>query len=428
MEVFVIDNLPPEALAMLQALYSRSPKSVQTHLQKVLEVGAEKFMSTYYVGYGHKSIGDCGTTTIFSENVSLLAAKAIQDSALYNGQESSTRYLDISGQPIVDPCNEPEIMQDWMDFYTKILVELDPVIRDLNPRKPGEPYDTYEKAIKAKVFDVARGFLPAGITSYVSWHTNLRQAHDHLRFLLHHPLEEMQVMGKTILSKLREKYESSFLHRTDSFESYLLHTTKALSYQCASEPHTFKVINHLETERISLQELSMLNKRPKGVEIHKYFRRYGDLEFHYLLDFGSYRDVQRHRSVIQPMPLLTTRHGFNKWYLDALSYPLRQEAEELIERQRIKIQRITDPFKAQYYCALGFNVTVEMRASLPAAVYIAELRSQQAVHPTLRTIAQRMAQYIQKLIPQITMYVDYDEDLWTLIRGKQDITEKEVNK
>jgi len=77
-DVIIIDDLPPETVAMLQALYSRSPQSVREHLLKV-KAGPEKFMARYYVGYNHKSIGDCGTTSIFIENVSMLAAKAIQD-------------------------------------------------------------------------------------------------------------------------------------------------------------------------------------------------------------------------------------------------------------------------------------------------------------------------------------------------------------
>lgn len=40
----------PEDLAMLQALYSRSPRSVIEHLEKVRKVGAGQFMSQYYVG------------------------------------------------------------------------------------------------------------------------------------------------------------------------------------------------------------------------------------------------------------------------------------------------------------------------------------------------------------------------------------------
>ena len=49
--VIVLDDVPPESNAMLQALYSRSPESVVEHLKRVNSVGPEKFMKSYYVGY-----------------------------------------------------------------------------------------------------------------------------------------------------------------------------------------------------------------------------------------------------------------------------------------------------------------------------------------------------------------------------------------
>lgn len=103
MKVFVHDEYPPETLAMLQALYSRSSFSVEKHVEKVRSRGSSDFMRSYYVGYGHSSIGDCGNTTIFIEGVSLLACKAIQNSQLYSGQETSTRYIDFSGHIPFDP-------------------------------------------------------------------------------------------------------------------------------------------------------------------------------------------------------------------------------------------------------------------------------------------------------------------------------------
>src|SRR6266571_8561229 len=87
--VVVLDTgalITAEAAAMLQALHSRSIGGVDSHLEKLAKKGATDFMNTYYVGYGDKSIGDCGTTTLFIEGISMLAAKAIQNSPLYNGQ------------------------------------------------------------------------------------------------------------------------------------------------------------------------------------------------------------------------------------------------------------------------------------------------------------------------------------------------------
>ena len=59
-KVFLYDEYSPEDVAMMQALYSRSPKSVEEHVEKVKATGSGKFMESFYVGYGHASIADCG--------------------------------------------------------------------------------------------------------------------------------------------------------------------------------------------------------------------------------------------------------------------------------------------------------------------------------------------------------------------------------
>ena len=59
-----------QAEAMLQALHSRSTGGIKNHLKVLAQKGAENFMEKFYVGYGHKSIGDCGSVTVFVEGVS----------------------------------------------------------------------------------------------------------------------------------------------------------------------------------------------------------------------------------------------------------------------------------------------------------------------------------------------------------------------
>ena len=86
-EIIVLDTGPvinAEAEAMIQALHSRSTGGLRKHLETLEKRGASNFMQNFYVGYGHKSIGDCGTTTVFIEGVSMLSAKAIQDSPIYS--------------------------------------------------------------------------------------------------------------------------------------------------------------------------------------------------------------------------------------------------------------------------------------------------------------------------------------------------------
>jgi hypothetical protein len=86
MKTFIYDEFNPQDVAMMQALYSRSSASVEEHVEKVRATGSGKFMEKFYVGYGHASIADCGSTTVFIEGVSMLVAKAVQDWPLYSGQ------------------------------------------------------------------------------------------------------------------------------------------------------------------------------------------------------------------------------------------------------------------------------------------------------------------------------------------------------
>lgn len=428
-EIIIIDDVPPEANAMLQALYSRSPKSVKEHLEQVKRVGAEKFMANYYVGYGHKSIGDCGTTSVFIENVSMLVAKAVQDWPLYNGQEASTRYLDMSQQEFLNPVESEqgaEIQREWLRFYTHVLETLLPVLKERFPIEEGQKETVYEKAIKARSFDIARGFLPAGATTYVAWHTNLRQASDHLKEMRHNPLPEVRQIARNIVDALKEKYPSSFLHKEyPQEEEYIEKSAAAFAFYHGAPATEFTYRVRLDLEGLSAHR-NLLAERPAKAELHQRFRQYGDIVFSFPLDFGSYRDLQRQRSAVQEMPLLTANYGFYPWYLEQLPEGLRNEAVEFLAQQEERIANLpcSDLVK-QYYVGMGYTIAVQMTCSLPSAVYIAELRSADTVHPTLRQQAQRMGDALKQAVPGLAMHHDTSPGTWNIKRGNQDIVRKE---
>ncbi|MEK7607345.1 MAG: FAD-dependent thymidylate synthase [Patescibacteria group bacterium] len=429
MKIIIVDDVAPEPNAMLQALYSRSPKSVVEHIEQVKKSGAEKFMANFYVGYGHKSIGDCGTTSIFVENVSMLVTKAIQDWPLYNGQEASTRYLDMTAQEVKNPLDTDagkEIQDEWMRFYKRVLETLISSLKIRFPIKTGENEKIYEKAIKARAFDIARGFLPAGATTYASWHTNLRQAYDHLKEMRNHPLEEVKETAREIMKSLQTKYSSSFLHKEYPIEEeYIKKSVGEFTYFDDPTIKNFSYQVRLDIDGLKKHQ-SLLTDRPAKAELHNRFRQYGDIIFSFLLDFGSYRDLQRQRSSIQEMPLLSIGHGFHPWYLEQLTPDLRKEAEIILKNQEQKIANLqTEAIIKQYYTAMGYRVAVKMSCSLPSAVYIAELRSADTVHPTLRIEAQRMGDAILASVPGIAMHHDTSPGTWNIKRGAQDIVRKE---
>ena len=125
------------------------------------------------------------------------------------------------------------------------------------------------------------------------------------------------------------------------------------------------------------------------------------------------------------MPPLTTKYGFHKWYLEQIPEEYRKEVLETIDSQTKKIEALDcDIATKQYYIAMGFNVLCGCTFDLPSAVYVAELRSGQTVHPTLRVIAQEMGKYIQGLFPDMKMHCDYSPDVWSSKRGTQTIEKK----
>ena len=422
--------ITPEAEAMLQALHSRSTGGLSSHLKKLQEKGPTNFMQNFYVGYGHKSIGDCGTTTLFIEGVSMLVAKAIQDWPLYSGQESSTRYIDFSQQPF-NPVGSQEstnILERWRSFYLAAGEPLREHLRLRFPHKPGEDEKIYEKAISARAFDILRSFLPAGATTNIAWHTNLRQAADKLVFLRHHPLPEVREIAQAIESALQEAHPSSFGHKqydaTESYTDAWMTSGYYLTDQsCPDFSLTYDAVNR---ETLSSYR-AFLENRPPKTELPKQIAECGMLQFQFLLDYGSFRDLQRHRAVSQRMPLLTSGHGFEEWYLTELPVVLRADATVLLTEQLENIKKLSLSKEVQqYYLPMGFRVPVRLTGDLSSLVYLVELRGTRFVHPTLAARAIQMANVLREKFTDsgLRLHMDMEPGRFDIKRGTHDIVEK----
>lgn len=461
-QIFVYDDLHPEDGAMLQALYSRSPASVVEHLDKVKAAGSGKFMSQYYVGYGHASIGDCGVTTIFMENYSMLAAKAIQDNPLYSGQEASTRYLDFAQQPLFDPYNHPAsqaVLDGWMSLYNSTM----PLVKEgLARRHPFNPEEyksekIWQNAINARAFDVLRGFLPVGCTTLFSWTTNLRQARDRLMQLKHHPLPEIQGLARSLFTHLHGKYPNSFTG--EEMGEGGRYAARDAYYAAQATRDNFVSVQNLTDEEkltqddlreikaggmvVSRSELDIggldafeadaLNTRPEGALLNRRLDAYGNYNLYFLLDFGSYRDLQRHRNGICQVPVIDGTFGIYPWYMQQVkeligSHWPNFEAEvtrllnaiEALPQEGVE----TTKMKNQYLYPMGTAILCHLGYGLPQMVYVAELRAQKTVHATLRPIAQAMGRVLRHDFPRMALYIDEEADSWSAKRGEQTIEAK----
>src|SRR3984893_8236232 len=61
-------------------------------IQELSAQKAEQFLDTFYFQYGHRSIADLALLVFGLEQISILAAIAVVDEQVWDGQERSTRY------------------------------------------------------------------------------------------------------------------------------------------------------------------------------------------------------------------------------------------------------------------------------------------------------------------------------------------------
>lgn len=441
--VIILDDRlkDPENRAMLQALYSRSSMSAVAQLTD-LEKGmkdADKFMDKYYIGFAHKSIGDGAETTMFIENVSMLAAKAIQDNPLYRGQECSTRYIDFATQrfhnPKLDLAKGVEILDKWRYLY---LYVLEAMVGHFEEKFKSEKDEKgWKNACKAKALDVARGFLPAGTTTNLSWTTDFRQAADKIEELLFHPLAEVRDIANRavwILSKLYPgSFEKLFKKYNDqggkpryspgSYFSRVYHYPDNIG--CAGQ-------NTINTDDIPHIE-DMFRDRQRGTLMPKWMRRYGTVTFQETIDFGSFRDLQRHRAAVIPNVMLGMGSRIHPWYLEQIKEcgdkVYHSVLAELNNQQQATenflYPRPLDGFDLMYYLPMGTMVDMEVTMDIGQMIYMLELRSYVGVHPTVRAFMEKVYQFYLSLGINIPVHID-DRPSGPLYlkRGTQTITKK----
>ncbi|MFH2035790.1 MAG: FAD-dependent thymidylate synthase [Candidatus Zixiibacteriota bacterium] len=427
-EVIILDTgsvIDAEAEAMLQALHSRSTGGLRSHLEILAEKGADNFMEKFYVGYGHHSIGDCGDTTIFIEGVSMLAVKAVQDNPLFRGQESSTRYLDFSQQPLIDPTQTAEgnaLLEKQRQFYIDAQDPTREYLKKLHPISEGEKKSIYNKAIDARTFDITRSLLPAGSSTNFAWHTDLRQASDKTLFLKHHPLPEVRNIATGMNEALQKHHPHSFGHQipddTETYQDLIAENYYYHDPDCPENPVVdFSHINPDELKRFS----EIFDHRPPKTGLPKFVSQVGTLDVQYRIDFGSFRDIQRHRAINQRMPLLTTELGFNQWYIDNLPHEVRMKLPGHLEMIKSKIEKLKIPKELQqYFIPIGYNTSNRFTGDLPATVYMVEIRDSRFVHPTLQKVAHNIGeQIVEKL--GIRLNRDPEPNRFDVKRGEQDI-------
>jgi thymidylate synthase ThyX len=384
-----------EDLAMLQALYSRDPRPIDAAVKLLKTSKSGDFMNKFYVGYGHESIAELGDVVIAVENVPMPVAKLIQHYQLYKGQECSTRYIDFSNQPFIARTDAGKAYQEKLrSFYLKAL---EPTTEHLIARFGIDRDNANEmRGAKAAAFDVLRGFLPNGAVTNLAWKTDLRYLNNRLHALSDH-IEDFPEL-KVVIDKIRALAMKAF---PNSIREERNVNTDPLEWPFGGDMAEFW-----------MSDVKYIPLRPVNGE------QRGIIEWTDTIDFASWRDLARHRSVYQTFPVIGTDYGFEWWYHDQLPPSLQEEAEALVEEGRA----IKDDV---YAIPMGFKVPFVVSGPLEKFRYIIRLRSGLTVHPTLREAIYSLA---GRLTAQYGLTFSRLNSLAWVVggkRGTQDIVQKE---
>ncbi len=381
---------------MLQALYSRDSSSITDAAKRAKLDRSGDFMKRFYIGYSHNSIGDLANVLLCVENVSLFSAKAIQHDPLYNGQETSTRYIDFSKQPrwLTDSDTEQGVSRsilqgDLLEFYTSGLPLQMEHMAALFKLNLSDPVET--RAARAASLDVLRGYLPVGMGTNLSWVTTVRQLNDRLSTLRAWGLPDLEEAADLIEELFQENFPNSF---------------KLREARPISNPTVIDGAEGLLTfDRSDLwAELSGVTSS-------------------FLLDFGSWRDVARHRSVRQSIFFPTVNYGTSAFYTELLHPGLSSKGDELLKRTAETLR----PDEMSYAIPMAFQVPVVLHGHLDKFRYIIKLRTKQDVHPTLRRAMQGLGEGLNGIIQQLkdtegvtdTPKVEYTREPDWIVNGKR---------
>ncbi len=494
--VFVLRNLPEVIKGALFSRYSRSSLGLRSLLLKEFIEGeeagfkaivgqeesspenqilaihkAQNFYDRILDGYGDDSIGELGGAHLAVENVSMLAAKILEDSRIGGSPlEKSTRYIYFDQkvkdqylyyrEPILMTSAFKEIYLQTCDYlfetYSKLIPPLTEQMEKKFPKEPEKSTAAYVAALRAKVLDCLRGLLPAGTLTNMGVFGNGRFWEGVINKLQCQNLVELQEIGKQAYEELY-KVVPSFVRRAESHHRHHIsyaQFAESMSEQLKNVAEHFEVKEKVEAtpgvklvdydtdglykvaaallwpytehslsdiqyrcHEISNEELAKLFEAASSMRENRRHKSPRALEhatftFEIIADFGIYRDLHRHRMLTQGRQLLTTDYGY--WIPDdILDTPMEEAYREAMDKARDVHQRIAAelPEEAQYVVPMAYNVRWYFHVNLRALQWLCELRSQAAGHTGYRLVAQKMASEVIRVCPlfeNFFKFVDFD--------------------
>ncbi len=420
------------------------------------------------VGYGDDSVAELGGAHIACEDVSMIAAKTLENFRIgLSPLEKSTRYVwfnqKVNGK--YRYYRDPEIMSSefselyeqtcdmLFDTYSKLVEPMKAFLIKRFPKDQDTSERAYAFTIRCKACDILRGLLPASTFTNVGIFGNGRALEYVITKMNSSELSEIKILADSMDQEL-SKIIPSFVKRANNVygkqqQAFFSETKKAMDLEAQKLGLGKKENQNQESERlilvdydhnsenriiagmlypssnmsfaVLLQTVKNMDPVKKKEIINEYMSRrqnrrnrpdraaeLGYYLFDILGNFGTYRDLQRHRVLTQERQLLTTENGYDT-PKEIEEAGFIKEYNECMHSAHQAWEKISKkfPLQAQYVVPLGFRVRWYFWLNLREAYHLCELRTTQQGHPDYRKICQNIYTMIRDVHPALAEHMRF---------------------
>lgn len=463
----VVELVPtPEQMAVAIAKCSRSSTPFAQNIDDVSLEQAASFHEKWVVGYGHGSVAEHAVASVAFENIPQVVVKILEDCRLCSFTEKSSRYQIFTRDRVAVPQSLKDshfmeevnrLFDDLYAFYDECYALLEPLMRERNPQ--GEMGDAaYAAVLKALVCDRVRYLLPAAALAMMGMTANARNWEFAIRKLLSSKDHLAQKVGEEVKTVLRGpdhidkdqalkhfpfptllKYadQNQFMHEIGEdmteFAKNILQDKKVkdsiqrvvCTYDDANAERRIAAALLSRYAKIGMAEaLDMVGKEPGLAEktISKALEKRGAhdvpprefehawFEHEIVMDFGGWRDIQRHRICTQTNQPLGTDLGFDV-PIEFEDIGKEQEFAELMNQARDLNKKLLDAgmeVEAEYVVPMAFRRRLLVGWNVRELFHFIELRSGKKGHPSYRKVAQDVWHSLNETHPLIASFIRVD--------------------
>ena len=423
---------------------------------------ARQFHEKWVVGYGHASVAEHAVAHLAVEGASIIASKVIEDMRLASYTEKSTRYVAFDAKqyyplPELRGASAEGIYHDTAQHlfqtYNALLPELIEAVKRDWPRGAKQSERAHHNACRAKALDILRYLLPAGAATNLGITINGRALEHLLTKMLSHPLSEVRRLGeqmkteaqKIIPTLLKYAEPNAYLADTEAAMHRLAETVLEPAPETPDEL-AVRLVQAPPDAEITLVAAALysysrqswpqlidqarrMSQTQRQEVIDAYLGRRGPHDqplralehltytFEILVDYGAYRDIQRHRMSTQTQQMPAPHYGYSLPE-EVERYGVQATFQACMQRAAAAYEQMAQvaPYAAAYVLPLAYRCRVLITWNLRELHHFVQLRSAKQGHISYRRIAQDVYRAIDAHQPLLARYMRVDLADYALAR------------